>query len=153
MATAKPYILVVDDSPDGREMLTEYLTFRGFEVVAAVDGENALAQVQHRHPAVILMDLRMPGLSGWEATRQLKAHPETRNLIVIALTAQALTGDEGIARQAGCDGFISKPYDIAKVGNAMAELVARGRAGLAAVDALNAAPDTRGSGRSTRTRT
>ena len=113
MPAAKPYILVVDDSPDGREMLTEYLTFRGFEVVAAVDGANALAQIQNRHPAVVLMDLRMPGLSGWEATRQLKAHPATRDLIIIALTAQAMTGDEGIARQAGCDGFIQKPYDIA----------------------------------------
>jgi two-component system OmpR family response regulator len=61
MPAAKPYILVVDDSPDGREMLTEYLTFRGFEVVAAGDGESALAVVQNRHPAVILMDLRMPG--------------------------------------------------------------------------------------------
>ena len=153
MAAAKPYILVVDDSPDGREMLTEYLTFRGFDVVAAVDGENALAQIRTRHPAVVLMDLRMPGLSGWEATRQLKAHPETKDLIVIALTAQALAGDEGIARQAGCDGFIPKPYDIAAVGNAMAELVARGRAGLAAVDALSAVSDTRAGGKPNTTRT
>jgi two-component system cell cycle response regulator DivK len=136
VAGAKPYILVVDDSQDGREMLTEYLVFRGFDVVAVAGGDAALACVRDRHPALILMDLQMPGLSGWDATRQLKAHPETRDIIVIALTAHAMTRDEEIARQAGCDGFIPKPFDITSVGNIVAELLTRGRAALSAVDAL-----------------
>jgi CheY-like chemotaxis protein len=75
MATAKPCILVVDDSSDGREMLAEYLTFRGFSVVEASNGGNAIDLVHKRRPAVILMDLQMPGIDGWDATRQLKANP------------------------------------------------------------------------------
>src|SRR6266851_4674989 len=116
-----PYVLVVDDAPDGREMLTEYLTFRGLEVIEVPDGGAALTQARTRRPAVILMDLQMPGLDGWEATRQLKAHPDTKDIIVIAVTAHALTPDEGIARQAGCDAFIAKPFDIRKVGDAITE--------------------------------
>jgi two-component system cell cycle response regulator DivK len=146
VAPEKPYVLVVDDSPDGREMLTEYLIFRGFEVVAVADGESALARVRDRHPALILMDLQMPGLSGWDATRQLKAHPETQDIIVIALTAHAMMRDEGIARQAGCDGFIPKPFDIKSVGNVVTELLARGRAALSAVDALTPSVSDRDAG-------
>jgi two-component system cell cycle response regulator DivK len=136
MARDNPYILLVDDSPDGREMLTEYLSFRGFDVVAVSTGESALAHTRSRHPAVVLMDLQMPGMTGWDATRQLKAHPETKDVIVVALTAHAMLGDEHIARQAGCDAFIPKPFDIIAVADAIGELVAHGRAGLAAVDAL-----------------
>ena len=117
-------------------MLAEYLTFRGFDVMAASYGETALQMVRARRPALILMDLQMPGVGGWEATRQLKAHPDTKDIIIIAVTAHALTRDEGIARQAGCDAFIAKPYDIAGVGDAVGEVLQRGRRGLIAVDAL-----------------
>jgi len=141
MAAAIPYILIVDDYPDGREMLAEYLEFRRFEVVSVSSGEAALAQARARRPAVILMDLQMPGIGGWEATRQLKAHPDTKDLLVIAVTAHALAPDEKIARQAGCDGFISKPFDIVALGNAIGAVMERGRAGLAAIEALTPLPD------------
>jgi two-component system cell cycle response regulator DivK len=145
MTQARQSVLIVDDSPDGREMLAEYLTFRGFEVMEAVNGEEALAQVRARHPAVVLMDLQMPGIGGWEATRQLKADPATTDIIVIAVTAHALTPDEAIARQAGCDGFISKPYDIKAVADALGEVLQRGRSGLVELEGLKALP--RGAGR------
>src|SRR5436190_20010003 len=72
---ATPYILLVDDDPDSREMLAEYLTFRGFDVICARNGETALTHARTRRPALILMDLQMPGIGGWQATRELKAHP------------------------------------------------------------------------------
>jgi CheY-like chemotaxis protein len=131
-----PYILIVDDHPDGREMLTEYLRFQGFEVLDAANGETALKQALNHPPSVILMDLQMPGMGGWEATRQLKAHPKTKDVLVIALTAHALVPDEKIARQAGCDAFVAKPFDMVAFGDAISEVMQRGRAGLAAVDAL-----------------
>ena len=152
MGTAQPYILIVDDYPDGREMLTEYLEFRSFEVISASSGETALTQARARRPAVILMDLQMPGIGGWEATRQLKAHPDTKDILVIALTAHALAPDENIARQAGCDAFLSKPFDIVALGNAIADVMERGRAGLAAVEALAALQgETTGAPRAART--
>jgi two-component system cell cycle response regulator DivK len=120
VTAAKRTVLIVDDSPDGREMLAEYLTFRGFAVLVAANGEEALTQARTHHPAVILMDLQMPGIGGWEATRQLKADPATEDIIVIAVTARAFTPDEAIARQAGCDRFIAKPYDIIAVADAVA---------------------------------
>jgi len=136
MTALDRYVLIVDDSPDGREMLAEYLTFRGFSVVAAPTGEIAFELARKRPPALILMDLQMPGIGGWEATRRLKSDALTKNIVVIAVTAHALMPDEGIARQAGCDAFIAKPYDIMAVGDAVGEVLARGRRGLAAIDAL-----------------
>ena len=137
MTTAKPYILVVDDSSDDREMLAQYLTFRGFFVVEAANGETAIDLVHKRRPAVILMDLQMPGIGGWDATRQIKANPATKDIIVIAVTARALAPEEGIARQAGCDAFIAKPFDITALGDAVGEVLVRGRHGLVALDQLN----------------
>lgn len=136
MADPRSYVLVVDDSLDGREMLTEYLRFRGFEVIAASNGEAALTKAFAEPPALILMDLQMPGITGWDATRQLKAHRKTRDVIVIALSAHALAPDESIARQAGCDAFVPKPFDLAKLADAVTEVLQRGRPGLVAVDAL-----------------
>jgi two-component system cell cycle response regulator DivK len=127
---ASPYVLVVDDSQDGREMLTEYLQFRGFNVIASPDGEAALRQALAQPPAIILMDLQMPGITGWDATRRLKAHPATKDVVVIALTAHAMAPDEGIARQAGCDAFIPKPFDITRVGNVVEAVLTHGRAAL-----------------------
>ena len=130
LVDSKPYILIVDDFPDGREMLAEYLAFRGMTAVTSCDGEEALKVARERPPAVVLMDLTMPGMDGWEATRQLKADPITRDAIVIALTAHALAPDEGTARQAGCDGFIAKPYDLEALGNALERLLSAGRPAL-----------------------
>lgn len=125
-----PYILIVDDYPDGREMLAEYLAFRGMAAVTADDGEGALEATRKRPPAIVLMDLTMPGLDGWEATRKLKADPLTKDVIVIALTANALAPDEGMARQAGCDGFVPKPYDLKALGDALERIMEVGRPAL-----------------------
>ena len=127
MPNPAPYVLVVDDFPDGREMLAEYLGFQGFTVVEATNGEAALALARERPPALILMDLQMPGMGGWEATRQLKADPRTRHIPVIALSAHAMGPDEGIARRAGCDGFLSKPFEIRAVGDAVEQVLRRAR--------------------------
>jgi CheY-like chemotaxis protein len=126
----EPYVLIVDDFPDGREMLAEYLAFRGMTAVTSCDGADALSVARERPPAVVLMDLTMPGMDGWEATRQLKADPRTKDAIVIALTAHALAPDEGTARRAGCDGFVAKPYDLAALGDALERLLAQGRSAL-----------------------
>jgi two-component system cell cycle response regulator DivK len=147
MTTAKPYILVVDDSSDDREMLAQYLTFRGFFVVEAANGETAIDLVHKRRPAVILMDLQMPGIGGWDATRQIKANPATKDIIVIAVTARALAPEEGIARQAGCDAFIAKPFDITALGDAVGEVLVRGRHGLVALDQLNQIQSQTGNGK------
>jgi two-component system cell cycle response regulator DivK len=137
MTKANPYIvIVVDDSADGREMLSEYLAYRGIAVVEAADGESALKLAHERKPVLILMDLQMAGVDGWEATRRLKADPTTKDIIVVAVTAHAMQPDEAIARQAGCDGFIAKPFDIVSVGDAVAEIVTRGRRGLGAIHSL-----------------
>jgi two-component system cell cycle response regulator DivK len=130
---SEPYVLVVDDSPDGREMLDEYLRFRGFNVVAVDNGEAALTTAFSAPPAIILMDLQMPGITGWDATRQLKAHPATKDVVVVALSAHALSHDEGVARQAGCDAFMPKPFDIIAVGDLVANVLKHGRAGLNSV--------------------
>jgi CheY-like chemotaxis protein len=82
------------------------------------------------------MDLQMPGLDGWQATRLLKSDPATQDIVVIAITAHALTPDEGIARAAGCDGFIAKPYDITAVADAVGEVLTSRQRGLLAIDAL-----------------
>ena len=127
------YVLLVDDSLDGREMLEEYLKFRGFSVVAVDSGEAALTTAISAPPAIILMDLQMPGITGWDATRQLKAHRATKDVIVVALSARALSHDEQIAREAGCDAFMPKPFEITAVGNLVANVLKHGRAGLTMV--------------------
>ena len=137
MTKANPYIvIVVDDSADNREMLSEYLAYRGIAFVQAADGESALKLAHKRKPVLILMDLQMAGVDGWEATRRIKADPTTRDIIVVAVTAHAIQPHEAMARQAGCDGFIAKPFDIVSLGDAVAEVVTRGRRGLGAIHSL-----------------
>src|SRR3954469_24947396 len=127
-----PYVLVVDDSPDGREMLTEYLRFRGLDVIASSNAVDALEQAFAWPPAVVLMDLRMPGMTGWQATERLKAHAATKDVVVIALSAHAFAAEKATARQAGCDAFFPKPFDISQIGNVVEAVLLRGRAGLVA---------------------
>jgi len=112
-------VLVVEDFADNRDLLTEYLTFRGFAVTAAADGESALRSVREQRPDVILMDLRMPGLDGWQATRRLKADPATATVPVVAVTAHALRPEVESARDAGCDAVVAKPFDISALGDAL----------------------------------
>ena len=104
-----PLILVVDDYEDAREMYAEYLRFCGFRVAEARNGNEALEQAFRLMPDLILMDLSLPGMDGWEATRQLKADERTRNIPVVALTGHALAGASEGARRAGCDSFVTKP--------------------------------------------
>jgi two-component system cell cycle response regulator DivK len=102
-------VLVVDDYPDAREMYTEYLEYTGFEVVQAANGREALKQAIETRPDIILMDLSLPVMDGWEATRRLKADARTAHIPVVALTGHALAGISEGAKEAGCDGFVTKP--------------------------------------------
>lgn len=102
-------ILVVEDDTDNRRIVVKVLSVEGYEVVEATDGVQALSRARAEHPDLILMDLALPNMDGWEATRRLKADPETRGIPVVALTAFAMRGDEEQARAAGCDDYIPKP--------------------------------------------
>ena len=104
-----PLILVVDDYQDAREMYAEYLQFSGFRVAEARNGNEALEQAFALKPDLILMDLSLPGMDGWEATRVLKADERTRTIPVVALTGHALAGASEGAKKAGCDSFVTKP--------------------------------------------
>jgi two-component system, cell cycle response regulator DivK len=108
-------ILVVEDNEMNRDMLTRRLQRRGYEVVIAVDGAQGLAMAQSESPALILMDISLPVLDGWEATRRLKMAPETKSIPVIALTAHAMSGDRERCIEAGCDDFDTKPVEIARL--------------------------------------
>lgn len=109
MTPAAPLILVVDDFLDNRQMYAEYLLFSGLRVEEAEDGHEALAKAFSMLPDLIVMDLSLPGIDGWEATRRLKADPRTKGIPVIALTGHALAGHSKGATDAGCDAFITKP--------------------------------------------
>lgn len=102
-------VLVVDDYDDSREMSAEFLSFSGFRVAEAKDGHEAIEKATALHPDVILMDISLPGIDGWEATRRLKADPRTRDIRILALTGFALRDHEAQAKSSGCDGFVSKP--------------------------------------------
>ena len=105
-------ILLVEDNEMNRDMLSRRLQRRGYEVVTAVDGESSLALTKSETPALVLMDMSLPGIDGWEVTRQLKADPATRAIPIIALTAHAMAGDREQALAAGCDDFDIKPIDL-----------------------------------------
>ena len=102
-------VLLVDDYPDAREMYTEYLEFSGFEVIEAGNGMEALQRAVDSAPDIILMDLSLPVMDGWEATRRLKADKRTADIPVVALTGHALAGISEGAKKAGCDAFVTKP--------------------------------------------
>ena len=108
-------ILLVEDNEMNRDMLSRRLIRRGYEVAIAVDGEQGVAMARSEAPALILMDMSLPGLDGWEATRRIKAAPETQRIPVIALTAHAMSGDREKAIGAGCDDFDTKPVDFARL--------------------------------------
>ena len=110
-----PKILLVEDNEMNRDMLSRRLARRGYEVAIAVDGEQGLAMARSEAPALVLMDMSLPGLDGWDATRQLKAAEETRAIPVIALTAHAMSGDREKAMAAGCDDFDTKPIELERL--------------------------------------
>jgi two-component system cell cycle response regulator DivK len=108
-------ILIVEDHEDSRRILCDLLASRGYDLVEAEDGEQALAMAEERRPALILMDVQIPLLDGYEVTRRIKANPALRAIPVIAVTSYALSGDESRARAAGCNAYVSKPYSARKL--------------------------------------
>ena len=102
-------VLVVEDYADAREIYVEYLEAMGFRVAEARNGEEALEQAFALLPDIILMDLALPGMDGWEASRRLKQDERTKRIPIVALTGHALAGHEESAKQAGCDAFVAKP--------------------------------------------
>jgi two-component system, cell cycle response regulator DivK len=110
-----PKILIVEDNEDNRDSLSRRLQRRGFAIVTASDGKIGLAMAQSEKPDLILMDMNMPELDGWEATRQIKALGGLGDVPVLALTAHALAGDKERALQAGCVDYHTKPVDFPKL--------------------------------------
>ena len=103
-------ILVIEDTEDNRRILRDLLTAAGYDVIEAVDGMTGVAIALERRPDLILMDIQLPVIDGYEATRRIKADPTTQNIPIIAVTSYALAGDEAKAREAGCNGYVAKPY-------------------------------------------
>ena len=108
-------LLLVEDNEMNRDMLSRRLRRRGYEVIIAVDGVEAVKMAQSEAPNLILMDMSLPVLDGWEATRQLKADPETQSIPIVALTAHAMSGDREKALEAGCDDYDTKPIEFSRL--------------------------------------
>jgi CheY-like chemotaxis protein len=130
-ADPQPLVLVVEDYADARDMYAEYLRFAGFRVAEAGNGLEALEKARELLPDVILMDLALPQMDGWEATRRLKSDERTRHIPIMALTGHALAGHAEGAREAGCDAFVIKPC----LPDALVEEIQRMLARLAPPDA------------------
>jgi len=110
-----PKILLVEDNEMNRDMLSRRLLRRGYEVVIAVDGQQGVEFALREQPQLVLMDMSLPVIDGWEATRRLKADPATRQIPVIALTAHAMAGDREQALAAGCDDYDTKPIELTRL--------------------------------------
>jgi two-component system cell cycle response regulator DivK len=119
-------ILLVEDNEMNRDMLSRRLSRKGFDVLQAADGAQGVAMALSELPDLILMDLSLPEIDGWEATRRVKAAPETAHIPIIALTAHALYGDRERALQAGCDDYHTKPVDMSKLIAKIESLLAMG---------------------------
>lgn len=127
-------VLIVDDVEDNRQIYAMFLRFQGFEVTAVADGLDALETAVTEIPDVVVMDLAIPGIDGWEATRRLKRHRRTRAVPVIVLTGHALAGSKERAKEAGCDAFLTKPClpeDLAREIRRVLKFVGRKRKGKA----------------------
>jgi two-component system cell cycle response regulator DivK len=103
-------VLVVEDTEDNRQIIRDLLTSAGYEMLEAVTGEQGVAMAAEHRPDLILMDIQLPVLDGYEATRRIKANPALRHIPVIAVTSYALSGDEERTREAGCDAYVAKPF-------------------------------------------
>jgi two-component system, cell cycle response regulator DivK len=120
-----PKILIVEDNEMNRDMLSRRLLKRGYEVSIAVDGEQGLVMARAESPALILMDMSLPGLDGWEVSRRLKADAQTKDIGIIAITAHAMAGDREKALAAGCDDFDTKPIELTRLLAKIEALLAR----------------------------
>jgi len=125
-ADAPVRVVYVEDDEDNVYMLTRRLARRGFELVVAGDGASAIETVRRDRPALVLMDMNLPAMDGWEAARRLKADPATRDIPVIGLSSHAMVGDRESALAAGCDDYDTKPVDIDRLLGKMRGLLARG---------------------------
>jgi len=103
-------ILVVEDQEDNRQIMRDLLVASGYELVEATTGEEGLALAERERPDLILMDIQLPGIDGYEVTRRIKANPALKNIPIIAVTSYALSGDDRKAYAAGCDAYVTKPY-------------------------------------------
>ena len=103
-------ILVIEDQEDNRRIVRDLLTSVGYELIEAVSGEEGVSLAEREQPDLILMDIQLPGLDGYEATRRIKANPALEKIPIIAVTSYALSGDDVKARAAGCDDYVSKPF-------------------------------------------
>jgi CheY-like chemotaxis protein len=118
-----PRILLVEDNELNRDMLSRRLTKKGYEILMAVDGESGVELALSLKPDLILMDMSLPIMDGWEATRRIKAHPDSGDIPVIALTAHAMEDDRQRALEAGCDDYDTKPIELARLLLKIAELL------------------------------
>jgi len=122
-------ILLVEDNEMNRDMLSRRLKRKGYEVVIAEDGQEGVNMAQSESPAVILLDMSLPVMDGWEAARQLKANPETKGIPILGLSAHAMTPDRDKAIAAGCDDYDTKPVDIKRLLGKIQELLGTSDAG------------------------
>jgi len=118
-------ILVVDDNPTNLKLVADVLAFDGYRILKAGDAEEAQEVIKVSPPDLILMDIALPGMDGLTLTRQIKANDKTHHIVVVALTAFAMKGDDEKARAAGCDGYITKPIDTRKLPGYVAERLSR----------------------------
>jgi two-component system, cell cycle response regulator DivK len=119
-------VLLVEDNEMNRDMLSRRLTRRGFQVVCAVDGQQGVDLTRSEKPDIILMDMSLPVMDGWEATRRIKSDSATRNVLVIGLTAHAMSGDREKALEAGCDEYDIKPVELDRLVDKIERLLGKG---------------------------
>jgi CheY-like chemotaxis protein len=125
-ASGRFRVVYVEDDGDNVYVLTRRLGRRGFDVVVAGDGAAGIETIRKTHPSLVLMDMSLPVMDGWEATRRLKADPATRDIPVIGLSSHAMIGDREIALSAGCDDYDTKPIELERLLAKMRHLLARG---------------------------
>ena len=130
-------ILIVDDNPANLRLTEAVLEASGYEVHGAVDAPSALEAVASFHPRLILMDVQLPGMDGLELTRRLKADSATRDIVIVAATAYAMSDDKLQARQAGCDGYLTKPIDVTALPGIVSQYLAAGTGGEAGLGAAS----------------
>lgn len=118
-------ILIVDDNPANLKLISYLLTNRGYQVRTALDANEAIDALDAFHPRLILMDIQLPGMDGLELTRALKSVDATRDILIVAVTAFAMKGDDQKARDAGCDGYITKPIDTRELPSVVAALLTK----------------------------
>jgi CheY-like chemotaxis protein len=119
-------ILIVDDNVTNMKLVAYLVRAKGYDVVTASDAETAIVAINEHSPRLILMDVQLPGIDGLELTRRLKADPATRDIIIVAVTAYAMKGDQERALEAGCDDYVTKPIDTRALPNTIARLLGNG---------------------------